>query len=186
MSIIDLCLEVEALLGQLQEDEPSQEKKEKILVAIDALRFIYASGQSYDFEDYRKNLEANGPPLVVAAFKTLGEAESWLQEHPNPPLGAQVLAANAYYRVIYVRENNVRKLLPNPSALEHYLEDMTRDGLPAAVATFKGREEAEAWLNTQPEPPAHAFILIAGEYYLAVHHHRVKLRAIHPITRRDS
>jgi hypothetical protein len=58
---------------------------------------------------------------VVAAFETLGEAESWLKGRPHPPLGAQVLAANAYYRVIYVRENNVRKLLPNPSALEHII-----------------------------------------------------------------
>jgi hypothetical protein len=183
MSIVDLCLEVEGLLGQIHEDEPSQEKKEKILVAIDALRFIFASGQSYDFEDYRKSLDANAPPLVIAAFKTLGEAESWLVEHPNPPLGAQVLVANEYYRIIYVRETNLRKLLPNPGALEHYLEDMVRDGLPALVATFKSREEAEAWLDNQPEPPGHAFIMIAGEYYLAVYHHRIKLRAIYPAAR---
>lgn len=126
MSIINLCLEVEGLLGQLREDEPSPEKKEKILVAIDALRFIFSSGQSYDFEDYRKNLDANGPPLVIAAFKTLGEAESWLKEHPSPPVGAQVLVANEYYRVMFVRETHLRKLLPNPGALEHYHEDMTR------------------------------------------------------------
>jgi hypothetical protein len=183
MSIVDHCLEVEGLLGQLQEDEPSQEKKEKILVAIDALRFIFASGQSYDFEDYRKSLDANAPPLVIAAFRTLGEAESWLAAHPNPPLGAQVLVANEYYRVIYVRETNLRKLNPNPGALEHYLEDMVRDGLPAPVATFKSRGEADAWLDAQPELPGHAFIMIAGEYHLTVYHHRIKLRTIYPVAR---
>lgn len=184
MSIVDLCLEVEELLGQIQEDDPSQEKKEKILVAIDALRFIFANGQSYDFEDYRKSLDANAPPFVIAAFRVFDEAESWLKEHPRPPLGAQVLVANEYYRVIYVRETNLRKLHPNPGALEHYLEDMTRDGLPAPLAIFNSREEAEAWLNSQPEPPGHAFIMIAGEYHLAVYHHRVKLRTIYPVARR--
>lgn len=184
MSIIDLCLEVEGLLGQFHEDEPSQEKKEKIRVAMDALRFIFVSGQSQDFEDYRKSLDANAPPLVIAAFRTLGEAESWLKELPRPPLGAQVLVAGEYHRVIYVRETNLRKLLPNPGALGHYLEDMTRDGLPAPVATFNGREEAEEWLNSQTQPPSHAFILIAGEYHLAVYHHKVRLRAIYPVARR--
>ena len=183
MSIVELCLEVEGLLGQLREDEAAPEKKEKLLVAIDAIRFIAASGQSYDFEDYRKSLDDNAPPLVVAAFKTLDEAEAWLTAHPKPPLGAQVLVANEYYRVIYIRETRLRKLLPNPGALEHYLEDMTRDGLPAPVMTFSRREEAQAWLDSQPEPPSHAFIHIAGEYYLAVYHHRINVRALYPVAR---
>jgi hypothetical protein len=183
MSIVELCLDVEGLLGQLREEESSPEKKEKLLVAIDAIRFIAASGQSYDFEDYRKSLDANAPPLVIAAFKTLDEAQAWLTTSPKPPLGAQVLVANAYYRVIYVRETQLRKLLPNPGALEHYLEEMTREGLPPPVMTFSRREEAEAWLDSQPEPPGHAFILIAGEYYLAVYHHRINLRTLYPVAK---
>ncbi|WP_037584233.1 hypothetical protein [Stigmatella aurantiaca] len=181
MSIVDLCLDVEGLLGQLQEDEVSPERKEKLLAAIDAIRFIAASGQSYDFEDYRKSLDANAPPLVIASFETRDEAEAWLKAHPRPPLGAQVLVANEYHRIIYVRETQVRKLLPNPGALEHYLEDMTREGLPAPVATFTRREDAEAWLDSQPEPPSQVFILIAGEYHLAVYHHRIRLRTLYPV-----
>ncbi|WP_224249548.1 head protein [Hyalangium gracile] len=184
MSIVNLCLDVEGLLGQLREDEVSPEKKEKLLVAIDAIRFIAASGQSYDFEDYRKSLDANAPPLVIAAFKTLDEADAWLKTHPRPPLGAQVLVGNEYHRVIYVRETGVRKLLPNSGALEHYLEDMTREGLPAPVAAFSSQTDAEAWLDSQPELPGHAFILIAGEYHLAVYHYRLNLRAIYPVARR--
>jgi hypothetical protein len=183
MSIVELCLDVEGLLGQLREGEASPEKKAKLLVAMDAIRFIAASGQSYDFEDYRKSLDANAPPLVIAAFKTLEEAEAWLKMHPKPPLGAQVLVANAYYRVIFVREPQLRTLLPNPSALEHYLQEMTREGLPAPVMTFNNREEAEGWLHSQAEPPGQVFILIAGEYYLAAYHHRVNRRVLYPIAR---
>lgn len=181
MSIVELCLDVEGLLGELSEDVSSPENKEKLLVAIDAIRFIATSGQSYDFEDYRKSLDANAPPLVVAAFKTLDEAQSWLTTTPKPPLGAQVLVGNTYYRVFYARETQLRKLLPNPGALEHYLEEMTREGLPPPVMTFSRREEADAWLDSQPVPPSQAFILIAGEYYLAAYHHRINLRTLYPV-----
>jgi hypothetical protein len=183
MSILDLCLEVEELLGQAREEEPSANKREKLLVAIDAIQFIFAKGLSYDFEDYRKSLDANAPPLVIAAFKNLEEAEVWLQEQPRPPLGAQVLVTHEYYRVIYVRNTGLRKLLHNPGALTHYLEELTREGPPTPVATFSTRQEAEAWLHHQPEPPGHAFITIAGEDYVAVYHQAVKLRALYPVAR---
>jgi hypothetical protein len=181
MTIVELCLEVEGFLGQHRENALSPEEKEKFLVAIDAIRFISASGQSYDFEDYRKSLEANAPPLVIAAFNTSGEAESWLQNHPSPPQSACVLVAGEYYRVICSRELNLRRLRPSPSTLEYYLEDMTRTGLPPPVATFHSRDEATAWLDSQPEPPAQAFIMISGAYYLAVYHYKIRLRAIYPI-----
>jgi len=183
MSIFDLCLEVEELLGQTREEEPSPDKQEKLLVAIDAIRFIFAKGLSYEFEDYRKSLDANAPPLVIATFKNLDEAAAWLQAHPRPPLGAQVLVNDEYYRVIYVRDTGLRKLLHNPGALAHYLEELLREGPPAPVATFSSREEAEAWLNNQPEPPGHAFIMIADEYYLAVYHRAVAARSLYPVPR---
>ncbi len=150
-------------------------------MAIDAIRFISASGQSYDFEDYRKSLETNAPPLVVAAFHTLSEAESWLKNHPNPPQSACVLVSGEYYRIIYSRELNLRKLRPSPNTLAYYLEEMTRDGLPPPVATFHNQEEAVTWLNSQPEPPPHAFIMISGAYHLAVYHYKVNLRSIYAL-----
>ena len=152
------------------------------MVAIDAFRFMAATGQDYDFEDYRKSLDANAPPLVIATFSTREEAEAWLQNHPNPPRSANVLAAGEYYRVVYSRKTNLRRLLSVPT-LEYYLEEMTRDGLPGPVASFNTREEADVWLNTQPEPPRQVFITIAGEYFLAVYHYRVNLRALYPVSR---
>jgi hypothetical protein len=77
MSIVELCLEVEGFLGRLREGDPSPEEQEKLLVAIDAIRFISASGQSYGFEDYRKGLDANAPPLVIAAFHTRRARRQW-------------------------------------------------------------------------------------------------------------
>ncbi|WP_224370452.1 head protein [Hyalangium versicolor] len=183
MSMVELCLEVEGLLGRLREEASPQEEQEKLLIAIDAIRFLSASGQSYDFEDYRKSLDANAPPLVIAAFNTLEAAESWLKEQPEPPASGCVLVGNEYCRVMYSRETGLRKLIPSHSTLEYYLEEMIQDGLPAPDSTFNTREEADSWLSSQAEPPRQVFITIAGEYYLAVYHYRVRLRALYPISR---
>ena len=184
MSIVELCLDVEGLLGQLREEESSPEKKEKLLVAMDAIRFIAASGQSYDFENYRKSLDANAPPLVVAAFKTLDEAQASRADDDSQATSRGAGAGRQHVLPRVLRpQPQLRKLLPNPGAMEHYLEEMTREGLPPPVMTFSRREEAEAWLDSQPEPPSHAFILIGGEYYLAVYHHRINLRTLYPLAK---
>lgn len=93
-----------------------------------------------------------------------------------------VLISGEYYYVMHLPEINQRRLLPHPT-LEFYLADMLSEGLPAPVATFNTREEAEAWVQKQPEPPRQVFIQIAGEYHLVAYHHRVNLRAIYPISR---
>ncbi len=150
-------------------------------MAMDALRFIAATGQSREFDDYRQSLDARAPPLVIANFDTREAADAWLSQHPNPPLHAYVLIAGEYHVVMYVPELNHRRLISHP-VLEFYLADMLRERPPAPVASFNTREEAEAWLNNEPEPPRQVFIQIAGEPHLAVYHHRVGLRAIYPLS----
>ncbi|MDC0711944.1 head protein [Stigmatella sp. ncwal1] len=179
MKIGELSLESQELLGRLRESAQSTEEKERFLAAMDALKFIAATGQSLDFEDYRNSLDAKAPPLAIEAFKTREEADAWLKGHPRPPHLAYVLIAGEYHVVMHVPELNRRRLISHP-VLEFYLADMIRDGIPAPVATFDTREEAGAWLNHQPEPPRQVFIQIAGEPYLVVYHHRINLRAFYP------
>lgn len=182
MSFVEFSLEVQELLGRLHDEAQSEKEKERLVEAIDALRFIYSTGQSQDFEDYRKSVDAKAPPLVIAAFNTRQEADAWLKEHPRPPDGAYVLIAGEYHMVVYAPERRHRSLPPVPF-LEFYLRDMLEDGLPPPVATFATHEEAQAWVDSQPEPPRQVFILIAGEDHLVAYHHRVNLRAIYPLSR---
>jgi hypothetical protein len=84
-----LSLDAQELLGQLWEEASSAEEKEKLRMAVDALRFIASTGQSSDFEDYRESLDANAPPLVSASFQTREEAEAWLN------------VAGEYHLVVY-------------------------------------------------------------------------------------
>lgn len=182
MSIGQRSLDTQELLGRLREGTSSPEEKERLLMAMDALQFISSMGLARDFEAYREDLEANGPPLVIAAFDTREEADAWLKHHPNPPAQAYVLIAGEYHIVMFIPDINHRRLVFQ-HILEYYLEQLVHDGLPAPVATFATREEAEAWLHAQPEPPRQVLIRIGGEDYLAAYHHRVNLRALYPVSR---
>jgi hypothetical protein len=181
MTIARQMLETMELLGRHHEETASAEEKERFSMALDALGFIFALGQTYGFEEYRQDVAANGPPVVIAAFDTREEAESWLNNHPEPPHHANILIAGKYFLTAYAPDISHRAILRDP-AFAHYLKEMIKDGLPSPVATFNTLEEANTWLQSQPEPPRQVFVTVAGEYYLAVYHYKVKLRALYPIS----
>lgn len=181
MKLGELSLETQELLGKLREAAHSDEEKERFLVAMDALKFIGATGQSQDFNDYRQSLDTHAPPLVIAAFDTREEAEAWLNGHPKPPHLAYILIAGAYHVVMHVPELHHRRLISHP-VLEFYLADMIREGIPAPFATFNTREEAKAWVDHQPDPPRQVFIHIGGQPHLVAYHHRIGLRAMYPLS----
>ncbi|QSQ22213.1 head protein [Pyxidicoccus parkwayensis] len=170
------------LLGRLWEESTSEEDKEYLSAAINALDFIHATGQSRDFEAYRASVQADAPPLVIAAFDTKESAEAWLKNHPNPPTGADVLIAGEYHYANCSPDLKRRYLLP-VRTLEHYLRAAIDDGLPPPVATFDTLEQARAWVDSQPEPPQQVVITIAGEPHLVAYHYKVGLRAIYPLSR---
>lgn len=181
MTVVDRLLRTQWLLGKCAEGVSSPEDKEQLLMAIDALGFIMKIGQSHGLEEYLKDCAVNGPPLAIAAFNTRAEAEAWMKTHPDPPHQANILIAGEYFLTAYFPDINHRAILQNPT-LEFYLEEMIHGGLPSPVATFTSYEEATAWLHSQPEPPRQVFVTIAGEYYLAVYHYKVNVRALYPIS----
>jgi hypothetical protein len=181
MTVVDQLLRAQWLLGKCSEGTSSPEDKERFLVAIDAIDYLMKIGQAHGLEEYRKDCAVNGPPLAIAAFNTREEAETWMKNHPDPPHHANILIAGEYFLTAYAPDINLRAILQNPT-LEFYLEEMIHGGLPPPVATFATYEEATTWLHSQPEPPRQVFITIAGEYYLAVYHYKVNLRALYPIS----
>jgi hypothetical protein len=64
-------------------------------------------------------------------------------------------------------------------SFEDYLQ-FRRQAPPYAVASFKTREEADAWLRQHPEPPHGAFVLIADEYHIVMHVREMNHRQIFP------
>jgi hypothetical protein len=155
-----------------------------IQVILDTLRFISATGQLSNFEEYLKHVAAGGPPYAVACFDTREEAEAWLRNHPHPPDSANVLIANAYHAVVYDRATGSRRL-PRNRDLEYYLAELRKEGLPAAIASFSNREDAEAWLRSQPKPAPWAWVSIAGVPYLAAYYPNLDQRALYPLSLAD-
>jgi hypothetical protein len=177
-----LIFEAINLLGLIHENTQSPEEKELLLAAAEALRFINTTGQQYEFEDYRKDLGTEGPEMVIAAFETREEAETWLKNHPKPPHMACVLIADEYHVVLYDRARNLRRMPSTPS-VEYHLEEMMKDGHPpAAVASFDTREQARAWFYNLPERLSQAVIQLGGEPYLAAYHRNIDHLAFHPFS----
>lgn len=170
------------LLGKLWEESTSEEDKEYLSAAMNALDFISRTGQSHDFEAYRENAMADAPPLVIATFDTKESAEAWLNNLPNPPMGADILIAGEYHYA-NCTDDLKRRYLLRTQTLEYYLRGMLDDGLPPPVATFDTLEQARAWVDSQPEPPRQIVITIAGEPHLVAYHYKVGLRAIYPLSR---
>lgn len=179
MNIHELILDVQGLLGRSLRNAQSPEERELFRVASAALMFVSETGAVHPFEDYLQ-FRRNAPPYAVASFETREEAEAWLQRHPEPPHGAFVLIADAYHIVMHVREVGHRQLHPHP-ILDGYLEQLLQDAPPGPLPSFGTREEAEAWLKGQPEPPQGAFMMIAGRRYVALYHHNLEHHSLHPV-----
>lgn len=62
---------------------------------------------------------------------------------------------------------------------EDYLQ-FRREAPPYAVASFKTREEADAWLRQHPEPPHGGFVLIADGYHIVMHVREMNHRQLFP------
>jgi len=181
VTIFDRISEAQKLLGKSREHAQSPEEKELFLLAIDAFWFVWQNGQAYEFESYRKDVESKAPPRVIASFSTRDEAEVWVKARPQSPDLALVLIADEYHVVLSSRDGERRALIPD-MAMGYHIEEMTRNGLPAVVATFNSRDEADVWFRGQSEPPAQTVIQIGGERYLAVFFQNIQHRALFPFS----
>lgn len=170
-------LTVELLLKTLDEThEPEQKHHVRLLIAL--LDFIVGTGQLDEAEDYFIN-QLDYAPMAIAHFASHEEAEAWMKSSAEPPSPARILIGDVYYQFWYTREDDTRGMYRD-YAIEPTLEDLTAKGLPSRTPSFATRAEAEEWLMSHPAHP-YAFVTIAGEHYLAVHHPRLKRHSLHHV-----
>jgi hypothetical protein len=167
-----------ALTLKALEQLPDPEQARHARVLINLLNFLADTGQTVDFEDFFTH-RLDYAPLAMAWFATREEAEAWLKGLKEPPSPACVLIGDEYYLAWYSREDGSRNLTRD-FTIEPYIEELTAEGIPASTPSFKSREEAMAWLANHPASPF-AFLSIAGEYYFAVHHKRLRRHTLHPV-----
>jgi hypothetical protein len=167
----------ELLLGTLDETHgPAQ--KQSVLLLIALLDFMAKTGQLDEVEDFFIN-GTEYAPMVIAHFASREEAEAWLRSTPEPPSPAYILIGDEYHQFWFIREDNARSM-HRDYPLEPVLEALTTQGIPPGSPSFASREEAAEWLKSHPANP-YAFVTIAGEYHLAVHHKRLRRHSLHPV-----
>ncbi|HSP81047.1 MAG TPA: hypothetical protein VLQ93_21165 [Myxococcaceae bacterium] len=166
------------LLEALQGAAHSPDQKRHAIVLLALLNFIADTGQSDDAEDYFNNRPARAP-LAIAHFRTRDEAEAWLKEIAEPPSPAAILIGDEYFLAWYSREDAARGMYRD-YILETHLEGLVAEGIPPSAPSFGTRAEAETWLASHPAAP-YAFVSISKEYYLAVHHERLKRHTLHHV-----
>lgn len=149
--------------------EPGYKKQVRLLLSL--LQFVTETGQLLEVEDFFRN-QAEYAPVAIAHFRSLPEAEAWLRSVSEPPSSALVLIGDAYFQLWYWREDQTRGLYRD-YPVEPVLEVLVSQGIPPQAPAFSTRAEAEEWLTRHPTHP-YGFLAIAGEYYFAVHHRRLR------------
>ncbi|PTL80090.1 hypothetical protein [Vitiosangium sp. GDMCC 1.1324] len=177
----ELLIQTERYFGKLLDEPTAAGEQASIQLILDAFRFISSTRQYSAFGDFVEHVEFHAPPFVVASFESQEEAEAWLENHPAPPAFADILIGGRYHDVVYERETDFRRL-PWNRDLERYLAWLKRVEPPVAAAEFATREEAEAWLRSQPNPSRRVWVTIAGEFFLAAYHPNINHRALYPLS----
>ncbi|WP_257458237.1 hypothetical protein [Archangium lipolyticum] len=166
------------LLLKAFDETPEPEQKQAASTLIHLLNFIADTGQLDDFEDFVNNRLENAP-LAIAHFTTRDEAQAWLKGLAKPPSPARILIGDEYYLAWSSREDNARDMYRD-YIIEPYIGELVAGGIPSTAPSFETRGEAEAWLKEHPASPF-GFVSIAGEYFFAVHHKRLKRHTLHPV-----
>ena len=173
-----LGFEAPRLIGRYLTEQTAPEERELLLTARDAVLFISEFGQDYRFEDYRRNpdssLSSSGGETSIKTL--LGEAAGLMVrirgELHSPE--EKELASVLIDALNFIASTGQR------TAFEAFRRDALAARPPHVVASFRTREEAEAWLASHPEPPAQGHVLVAGEYYQFYYFRELNRRGLLP------
>jgi hypothetical protein len=170
-------LAVELLLQALDKTS-APEQKQHLLLLVSLLNFIADTGQLEEVEDFFIH-RLEYAPMAIVHFASREEADAWLRGVAEPPSPAYILIGDEYYQFWYTREDSTRGMYRD-YPIESELEALTARGIPSQTPSFATRGAAEEWLMDHPGNP-YAFVSIAGEYYFAVFHRRLKRHSLHPV-----
>jgi hypothetical protein len=156
---------------------PSPDEKRTLELARDILDFIFATGQSYRFEDFSHHLQegVEPPPQGLTGLTLrLKSAESFFERLLQSPTTAGEAARihSILEAIRFVAVTNQYE------ALDAYLKHVASHGPPFVVASFETLREAEAWLQNHPHPPDPARILIDDRSHDVVHDRKTNIRRL--------
>jgi hypothetical protein len=177
MTTLSELADAHPVIGRRWSPDQSSEQKRILCLARDALDFIFATGQRYDFEDFFNrpdsrilaprggNAELSGRMDVTKRF--------FEKIRDEPELDEEVAQSQSILNAIEYIESTGQQ-----EAFAAFLQQVESNDPPFVVASFDTREEAEAWLAHHPHPPDPASVLIANEYHDVVYARGTNLRRL--------
>lgn len=164
-------------IGRRWNQDQSPEQERILALARDALDFIFATGQRYDFEDFFKTPDSRSLPCrggnAELSERMDGTKRLFEKIRDEPESAEEVAQSQAILDAIRYIESTGQQ-----GAFAAFLEYVEADDPPFVVASFDTREDAEAWLANHPQPPDPASVLIANEYHDVVHDRRTNIRRL--------
>ncbi len=165
------------VIGKRWSQGPSPEQARILVLARDALDFIFATGQRQRFEARLRPLDSdNTQPRddLAELSELMGRTSRFFEQLRDAPESAdepaQCQAILDALRFIASTGQH--------GAFAAYREHAEADAPPFVVASFDTPEEAEAWLARHPHPPDPANVLIVGAYHDVIHDRETNMRRL--------
>jgi hypothetical protein len=144
------------LLLEYRRNSRSDGERKLLEIASGASAFLSNTGQLYRFEDFRKDMQ-RGQVRSFSFADVIHYLEKLRTQEPSAENKDTLRAATD--ALVFIESSGQH------DGLKDYLDYWRSSTLLPIIAAFETREQADAWLELQPDPPYKAKVLIGDEYH---------------------
>lgn len=173
-----LLSDAQRVIGRRWSKGPLPEQARTLLLARDALSFIFVTGQWYPFLDFRegrvpRDAHASGEEGTREQRALMRAMDFFEKLLGAPEVDGEEVPIQLIIDVL--RFISATRQL---DALGDFIEQVEANDPPLVIASFDTQAEAQAWLANHPNPPAFADVLIGGRYHDVVYERETDFRRL--------
>ena len=173
-----LLSDAQRVIGRRWSQGPRPEEARTLLLARDALDFIFATGQWYPFMDFREGREPRDAHASGEESTRESRALMRAMDFFEKLLGAPEVDGDEVRIQLIIDVLRFISATGQLDALGDFIEQVEADAPPLVIASFATQAEAQAWLANHPSPPNFANVLIGGRYHDVVYERETNFRRL--------